>query len=362
MACVMPLIHLQSSLVMTPENVLLQIRDLKTHFFTENGVVRAVDGVSFDIPAGKTLGVLGESGCGKSVTGFSILQLINAPGRIVGGEVLFEREKNGRKEVVDLLEYGPRSEEIRRIRGNEIAMIFQEPMTSLDPLFSIGDQLAEAVLVHQKVSKRSALDRAVELLDKVRLPQARELLTKYPHQLSGGMRQRVMIAMALTGHPRLLIADEPTTALDVTTEAQILELMRSLQEEFGMAILFITHDLGVIAEMAESVVVMYLGKIVEKTDIRTLFDAPKHPYTRALLESIPKIGQKQQGPLHTIEGMVPSPFDIPTGCPFHPRCAHFMPSVCDERVPAEIPLEVGHSVRCHLYPERVEGDPHGSRV
>jgi peptide/nickel transport system ATP-binding protein len=347
---------------MTTDNVLLQIKDLRTHFFTENGVVRAVDGVSFDIPAGKTLGVLGESGCGKSVTGFSILQLINLPGRIVGGEILFEREKNGRKEVVDLLKYGSRSEDIRHIRGNEIAMIFQEPMTSLDPLFKIGDQLAEAVLVHQKVSKRSALDRAAELLDKVRLPQPRELMNKYPHQLSGGMRQRVMIAMALSGQPKLLIADEPTTALDVTTEAQILDLMKSLQAEFGMAILFITHDLGVIAEMAESVVVMYLGKVVEKTDVRTLFDAPKHPYTRALLESIPKVGQKQEGPLRTIEGMVPSPFDIPRGCPFHPRCANFMPGICDEAVPAETPLEGLHTVRCYLYSEQAEGDPHGNRA
>ncbi len=344
---------------MQTENMLLQIRDLRTHFFTESGVVRAVDGVSFDIPAGKTLGVLGESGCGKSVTGYSILQLINPPGRIVGGEIRFEREKNGRKEVVDLLSFPARSEDIRQIRGNEISMIFQEPMTSLDPLFTIGDQLAEAILVHQKVSKRSALDRAAELLDKVRLPQARELLTKYPHQLSGGMRQRVMIAMALSGQPRLLSADEPTTALDVTTEAQILDLMQSLQSEFGMAMLFITHDLGVIAKMAESVVVMYLGKVVEKTDVRTLFSDPKHPYTRALLESIPKVGHKQAGPLRTIEGMVPSPFDIPRGCPFHPRCASFMPGVCDEAMPAEIPLPGDQTVRCYLYSEQAEGGHHG---
>ncbi len=343
---------------MTTDNKLIQIKNLQTHFFLESGVVRAVDGVSFDIPVGKTLGVLGESGCGKSVTAYSILQLINRPGRIVGGEILFEREANGRKEVVDLLKFDPRSEDIRRIRGNEIAMIFQEPMTSLDPLFTIGDQLAEAVLVHQKVSKRSALDRAAELLDKVRLPQVKDLLNKYPHQLSGGMRQRVMIAMALTGQPRLLIADEPTTALDVTTEAQILELMRGLQEEFGMAILFITHDLGVIAEMAEDVVVMYLGKAVEKTDVHTLFESPKHPYTRALLESVPKIGQKHEGPLHTIEGMVPSPLNIPRGCSFHPRCAHFMPGVCDGVMPEETILEGGDAVRCYLYSEKPEGGAH----
>ncbi|MFN8447661.1 MAG: ABC transporter ATP-binding protein [Anaerolineae bacterium] len=340
------------------ENVLLQIKDLRTHFFTESGVVRAVDGVSFEVERGKTIGVLGESGCGKSVTGFSILQLINPPGRIVGGEVLYHRPN----EVVDLVKLNPRGEAIRQIRGNEIAMIFQEPMTSLDPLFTIGDQLSEAILVHQKIPKRSAMDRSAELMDKVRLPQARDLLTKYPHQLSGGMRQRVMIAMALSGQPNLLIADEPTTALDVTTEAQILDLLRSLQQEFGMAIMFITHDLGVIAEMAEEVVVMYLGRVVEKTDIRALFDAPKHPYTRALLESIPKVGQKSSGPLRTIEGMVPSPFDIPRGCPFHPRCTQFIPSVCDAALPPEVPVGEHHSVRCVLYAGEAEGDPHDQRA
>jgi oligopeptide/dipeptide ABC transporter ATP-binding protein len=355
----MPLIHLQSSVFMTTENMLLEIKDLRTHFFTESGVVRAVDGVSFQIPTGKTVGVLGESGCGKSVTAYSILQLINTPGRIVGGEILYRRTHSGRNQVVDLLRYGARSEDLRQIRGNEISMIFQEPMTSLDPLFTIGDQLAEAVLVHQRVSKWSALDRAAELLDKVRLPQARELLKRYPHQLSGGMRQRVMIAMALSGQPDLLIADEPTTALDVTTEGQILNLMQSLQEEFGMAILFITHDLGVIAEMADEVVVMYMGRVVEQTDVHTLFNDPKHPYTRALFQSIPKIGQKQEGPLQTIEGMVPSPFDIPRGCPFHPRCSSFMPGVCDVAVPAETLVEGNHAVRCYLYSNQVEGEPHG---
>ncbi len=347
---------------MTAENTLLEVKDLKTHFFTDTGIVRAVDGVSFNVERGKTLGVLGESGCGKSVTGYSILQLINPPGRIVGGEILFHREANGRPEVVDLAQLDPRGEAIRHIRGNEIAMIFQEPMTSLDPLFTVGDQLAEAILVHEKVSKRAAFDRSAELLDKVRLPQARDLMGKYPHQLSGGMRQRVMIAMALAGQPKLLIADEPTTALDVTTEAQILELMQSLQQEFNMAILFVTHDLGVIAEMAEEVVVMYLGRVVEKTDIQTLFNDPKHPYTRALLESIPKVGHKADGPLRTIEGMVPSPFAIPHGCPFHPRCASFMPGVCDAALPAEIRLDTDHSVRCFLYGEQTEGESHGSRI
>ncbi|MCC6804288.1 MAG: ABC transporter ATP-binding protein [Anaerolineae bacterium] len=340
---------------MPEPNLLLEVRNLHTHFFTESGVVRAVDGVSFTVERGQTLGVLGESGCGKSVTGFSVLHLVSPPGRIVGGEIVYHREKNGHHETIDLARLDPRGEAIRQIRGNEIAMIFQEPMTSLDPLFTIGDQLTEAILVHQKIPKRSALDRSAELLDKVRLPQARELLKKYPHQLSGGMRQRVMIAMALSGNPSLLIADEPTTALDVTTEAQILELMQSLQEEFSMAILFITHDLGVIAEMAEEVVVMYLGRVMEKTDIKSLFSEPKHPYTRALLESIPKVGHKRDERLQTIEGMVPSPFDIPPGCPFHPRCANFMSGVCDAAMPAEVPLEASHTVRCFLYSEQVEG-------
>jgi oligopeptide/dipeptide ABC transporter ATP-binding protein len=340
----MPPTRLQSS---APMNPLLEVKDLKTHFFTEGGVVRAVDGVSFEIMPGQTVGLLGESGCGKSVTGYSILHLINPPGRIVGGQMLFDR---GNGKVVDLLQYPTRSEAMRRIRGSEIAMIFQEPMTSLDPLFNIGNQLSEAVLVHQKVSKKAALDRATELLDKVRLPQPHDLLDKYPHQLSGGMRQRVMIAMALTGQPKLLIADEPTTALDVTTEAQILELMQSLQAEFNMAILFITHDLGVIAEMAEKVVVMYLGRVVEQTDIQALFDSPKHPYTEALLESMPRVGHKSAAPLRVIEGMVPSPFDIPPGCPFHPRCSKFMAGLCDVTDPALIKLDdAAHKVRCLLY-------------
>ena len=329
-------------------NPVLEVKDLQTHFFTEGGVVRAVDGVSFQIMPGKTLGLLGESGCGKSVTGYSILQLVNSPGRVVGGQILFD---SGRGEKVDLLQFGPRTEAMRRIRGNEIAMIFQEPMTSLDPLFNIGNQLSEAVLVHQRVSKKAALDRAAELLDKVRLPQPRELLEKYPHQLSGGMRQRVMIAMALTGQPKLLIADEPTTALDVTTEAQILELLQSLQDEFNMAMLFITHDLGVISEMAEEVIVMYLGRVVEQTDIEALFEAPKHPYTQALLESMPRVGHKSATPLRVIEGMVPSPFDIPSGCPFHPRCTRFMPGLCDTTQPKLIELDETHKVRCLLYEE-----------
>jgi peptide/nickel transport system ATP-binding protein len=335
---------------MSDENMLLEVKDLKTHFFTDRGVVRAVDGVNLQIKAGQTLGLLGESGCGKSVTGYSILHLINPPGRIVAGEILYHRGQ----EAIDLLKHNPKSETIRSIRGNDIAMIFQEPMTSLDPLFTVGNQIAEAILVHQNLPKKTAATMAADLLDKVRLPRPKDLLGKYPHQLSGGMRQRVMIAMALAGQPKLLIADEPTTALDVTTEAQILELLRDLQAEFKMAMLFITHNLGVIAEMAEEIAVMYLGRVVEQTDIASLFTAPKHPYSQALIESIPKVGQKTRGPLPVIEGMVPSPFDVPRGCPFHPRCRHFMPGICDEAFPALVDLDATHQVRCFLYKGDVE--------
>jgi oligopeptide/dipeptide ABC transporter ATP-binding protein len=342
------------------DNVLLDIRDLRTHFHTESGIVRAVDGVSFSVRQGQTVGVLGESGSGKSVMGLSLLNLINPPGRIASGQILYHRKRGDREETLDLLKYGSRSEEIRQIRGSEIAMIFQEPMTSLDPLYTIGSQISEAILVHEKVSKKAALDRTANLLDKVRLPQPRSLLERYPHQLSGGMRQRVMIAMALVGSPSLLIADEPTTALDVTTEGQILELLRSLQAEFRMAMLFITHDLGVIAEMAEEVLVMYLGRVVEKTDIQSLFNTPRHPYTQALLDSIPRLGNPTRGPLNAIQGMVPSPHEIPQGCPFHPRCASFMPQKCDKGFPGLTKIDDIHLVRCFKYSDITEGSPaHG---
>ena len=326
---------------------ILEVNDLKTHFFTEQGVVPAVDGVSLQIKRGGTLGVLGESGCGKSVTGFSILRLVRPPGEIVAGQIRYY----GRDTVNgdDLAQIDATSEEMRQMRGSEIAMVFQEPMTSLDPLFTVGNQIMEAILYHQDVSKAEARKIAIEMLDKVRMPQPREMIKKYPHQLSGGMRQRVVIAMALSCRPKLLIADEPTTALDVTTEAQILELMRELQDELGMAIMFITHDLGVIAEMAEEVAVMYLGKVVEQSDIESLFNDPQHPYTKALMQSIPKVGQKAEGRLETIRGMVPSPRNIPTGCPFHPRCASFMPGTCDTKPPQLKQSRPGHWVSCFLY-------------
>jgi oligopeptide/dipeptide ABC transporter ATP-binding protein len=333
---------------MANNNLLLEVNDLKTYFFTDSGTIRAVDGVSFAIGRAQTLGVLGESGCGKSVTGFSILRLVRPPGKSFGGEILYHRSGAA---PVNLLDYEPDSRAIQQIRGKEIAMIFQEPMTSLDPLFSIGDQIVEAIVYHQDLNKRAAWNMAVEMLERVRMPEPAAVARKYPHQLSGGMRQRVMIAIALSCRPNLLIADEPTTALDVTTEAQILELMRDLQNDLHMAIMFITHDLGVIAEMAEEVIVMYLGKVVEQTSVRRLFSSPKHPYTQALLQSIPKIGQKSGQHLQTIEGMVPSPHDIPPGCKFHPRCPKFMPGVCDTAEPPLIQIEPGHAARCFLYGE-----------
>ena len=341
------------------QNLLLEVNNLQTHFFLEEGVVRAVDGVSFQVKRGQTLGVLGESGCGKSVTGYSILRLVRSPGQIVGGEIWFHNNlHNGSSEQatdsrpdkpLDLAACDPFGRQIRQVRGAQIAMIFQEPMTSLDPVYTIGDQIAEAVLYHQQVTKPEARAMTIEMLRRVGLPQPEDLIDKYPHQLSGGMRQRVMIAMALILHPSLIIADEPTTALDVTTEAQILELLKELQRELGMAILFVTHDLGVIAEMAQEVIVMYLGKVVEQADVKTLFRDPKHPYTRALMRSIPRLGDRTRDRLQTIEGMVPTPSDIPPGCPFHPRCEEAIPGVCDVREPPVMTFGDGHWARCVLY-------------
>ena len=348
----MPPIRLPSRTRILTDDLLLQVKDLKTYFYTETGVVRAVDGVSFNIRRGEIVGMLGESGCGKSVTGYSILHLISAPGKIVGGEILLHRAQG---DVIDLLKFDARGDEIRQVRGRDIAMVFQEPMTALDPLFTVGDQIMETLLVHENISKKAAAAKAVELLDHVRMPEPRQAVEKYPHQLSGGMRQRVVIALALACSPKLLIADEPTTALDVTTEAQILELMRDLQREMGMAILFITHDLGIIAEMADSAVVMYLGSVVEQADIKTLFNHPKHPYTQALYQSIPKLGESKRERLETISGMVPPPYNLPKGCKFHPRCPHFMPGICDTALPPLLEAEAGHGVRCYLYDEAHHG-------
>ena len=323
---------------------LLEIRNLETSFKTEGGFVRAVDDVSLTIEPGEVVGLVGESGCGKTVTSLSILQLLpTPPASIDEGEILFQ----GR----DLLKLTP--EELRRIRGNEIAMIFQEPMTSLNPVFTIGNQLIEAIELHQNLSGKAARARAIEMLRLVGIPRAEEVIDEYPHRFSGGMRQRAMIAMALSCNPKLLIADEPTTALDVTIQAQILDLMLELKERIGTAILFITHDLSVIAEMADKVVVMYAGKVVEEADVRTLFHDPGHPYTQGLIGSRPTIEAEQERLLY-IPGNVPNPLEMPGGCPFHPRCPHAM-KVCTEQMPAARTLKTGHSVRCWLH-EKLE--PH----
>ncbi|MEM7737493.1 MAG: ABC transporter ATP-binding protein [Deinococcota bacterium] len=330
-------------------SVLLEVTDLHTHFPTEEGLVRAVDGISFTVERGKTLGILGESGCGKSVTGFSLLQLVQPPGKIVNGRINYFVDD---RDAIDITGLEPTSRHLRELRGNHIGMIFQEAMTSLDPLYSVGEQLVEAILQHRKWTKQQARAAAITFLGKVNLPEPGQLMRRYPHQLSGGQRQRVMIAIALSCGPSLLIADEPTTALDVTTEAQILDLLKTLQRDLGMAMIFISHDLGVIAEVADEVVVMYLGKIVERAPTETLFHAPKHPYTQALLASVPTLGQKTQGPLNAIRGMVPNPQERPSGCLFHPRCPSMKPGVCDAIEPSMTSLPDG-DVRCVLY----EGAP-----
>jgi len=324
---------------------LLRIAGLKTHFFTDDGVVKAVDGVDLMVEQGKTLCVLGESGCGKSIMARSILRIVDRPGRIVDGSITYQAA-DGRS--VDLAAMSPTSPAIRQIRGSDIAMIFQEPMTSLGPIQKIGKQIVETILLHRKMSKAEAKETAIEMLNRVGIPRPRERFEAYPFELSGGMRQRAMIAMALCCQPRLLIADEPTTALDVTTQAQILDLIADLKEEFDMAVMLITHDLGVVAEVAEDVAVMYLGKVVEKGDVYSIFEEPKHPYTRALLESVPRIGVRHEGRLPAIEGMVPHPLVRPTGCPFRTRCREFMPGICDVHQP-ELQRQGRTDVACFLH-------------
>jgi oligopeptide/dipeptide ABC transporter ATP-binding protein len=307
-------------------------------------VVRAVDGVSFSIERQKTLGVVGESGCGKSVTGLSIMGLVPMPpGKIVEGKILYHR--NGK--IVDITKLNPKGREIRSIRGNEIAMIFQEPMTSLNPVYTIGNQIMEAIILHQKVNKKEARERAIEMLTEVGIPLPEQRVDEYPHQLSGGMRQRAMIAMALSCNPSLLIADEPTTALDVTIQAQILELMKKLQEEFRMAIMMITHNLGVVAETSDNVVVMYMGKVVEQSDVRRVFHDPKHPYTQGLMKSIPSLAKRKER-LEPIKGVVPDPYDLPPGCVFNPRCPYAQ-EICMKEEPSFFEVEGGHWAKCWLY-------------
>jgi oligopeptide/dipeptide ABC transporter ATP-binding protein len=339
--------------------VLLEVKDLKTYFPLREGTVRAVDGVDVAVKRGTTVGLVGESGCGKSVTAFSILQIVGRPGRIMGGQILYHRRMDARgtsqtNEVIDLASLNPRSAQMRAIRGREIAMIFQEPMTSLSMMHTIGFQIVEAILLHQKITKVEARERAIEMLSYVGIPMPSERYDAYPFQLSGGMRQRAMIAMALVCRPSLLIADEPTTALDVTIQAQIMELMQRLQDEMDMAIMLITHDLGVVAEMCDEVAVMYLGEVVEHGDVRSVFENPLHPYTRALMRSIPKLGEGRRKELEPIEGTVPDAFNRPSGCPFHPRCTEAPSAVCAEVHPEMIRAGSGRMVRCVLYQDNAE--------
>jgi oligopeptide transport system ATP-binding protein len=323
------------------QELLLQVKDLRTHFFTDAGVVKAVDGVDLEIHKGETLGVVGESGSGKSITAMSIMRLIpEPPGKIVSGEVIF----NG-KDLIKASEH-----EMMKIRGNEIAMIFQDPMTSLNPVLTVGEQIMEAIVLHQKVSRSEAKKRAIEMLKKVGIPEAQSRVNNYPHQFSGGMRQRVMIAMALSCNPKLLIADEPTTALDVTIQAQILDLMNNLKKDFGTAIMLITHDLGVVAELCQKILVMYAGNTVEYTDAKALFAVPKHPYTWGLLGSLPKLDASETQRLEPIEGQPPDLRHLPMGCNFAPRCKH-KKAICEQQKPSLIEIEAGHFVSCFLYGE-----------
>ena len=355
---------------------LIEVKDLRVEFDVRAGIVKAVDGLTLTIQRGKTLGVIGESGCGKSMTARAILNMIPKPGKITHGKIVYHRrlQNNGQSQlddVVELTELDPDGKVIREIRGGEIGMIFQEPMSSLTPVYTVGshineavalhhltpvrkvgDQLAEQVMAHRQVTKEESREIAIKMLQRVGIPKPTERVDSYPHQLSGGQRQRVMIAIALSCEPALLIADEPTTALDVSIEAQILDIMRELQESVNMAIMFITHNLGVIASMADEIVVMYMGKAVERAKVVDLFKNAKHPYTQALLKSIPHLGKKKVGGrLASISGMVPDPFNLPTGCVFHPRCPMFMPGKCDQIAPSWTKVDEEHWVSCLLYEE-----------
>ncbi len=328
---------------------LLEVENLKVYFYTEDGVVPAVDDVTFALKPGEIIGIVGESGCGKSVTSLAVLRLIpDPPGKIIAGSIKFEGQ--------DLASL--KDKEMRKIRGNDIAMIFQEPMTSLNPVFTIGYQIGEVLTLHQGLNDKEAHEKSIAMLKLVGIPRPDKVVDEYPHSLSGGMRQRAMIAMALSCNPKLLIADEPTTALDVTIQAQILELMKGLKEKINTSIMLITHDLGVIAEMAEHVVVMYAGKIVEDAKVVTLFKNPQHPYTIGLLNSKPKLEQEEIGEkLTSIQGMVPNPLNMPTGCHFHPRCQHVMP-VCREKMPPLVEESPDHKIRCWLF-NGVNGESKG---
>lgn len=331
---------------MTGNDVLLNVKNLTTHFFSREGVVKAVDGVSFAVRRGETLGIAGESGCGKSVMAQSILRIVPGNGRIVDGEISLYHNN----EIIDLVKLDWQGPQIRAIRGGIISMVFQEPMTSFSMNYTIGNQISEVIRLHQQCSEKEARQRAIDILSKVGLPKPEQTIDAYPFALSGGMRQRAMIAMALSCHPRLLIADEPTTALDVTIQAQVLDLMKALQRELGMALIVITHDLAVISELCDSVMIMYLGTDVESAPAQELFRNPKHPYTIGLLSSVPKLGAGKTQIIEPIQGTVPTPSERSSGCPFHPRCPQAIQGTCDVHFPRQVEVGAGHTVRCHLYP------------
>jgi oligopeptide/dipeptide ABC transporter ATP-binding protein len=347
---------------------ILSVRDLRTYFFSEEGVVKAVDGASFDLHPGRTLGIVGESGCGKSVTARSILRIVERPGRIVSGEIHVRRPGvDGRpEESVDVVRLDSGGREMRQVRGGEIGLVFQEPMTSFSPVHTVGNQMIETIQLHLGLDARAARERAIDLLRQVGIPKPERRVDEYAFQLSGGLRQRAMIATALACGPRILIADEPTTALDVTTQAQILDLLRHLQAREGMAIILITHNLGVVAEMCDEVVVMYLGRVVERGPVDAIFHSPRHPYTRALLRSIPSIQAEVRTKLPTIAGSIPHPHNRPPGCPFHPRCVEWIRGTCERHEPELLPLE-GESavaVSCFLHhpPRASAAAPAGVRA
>ncbi len=333
-----------------PDDTLLSVHNLQTYFYSRDGVVRAVDGVSFAVKPGEILGIAGESGCGKSVTSQSILRILPKNGRIVGGEILFRYDDR----TIDLATTDVDGKEIRDIRGKEIAMVFQEPMTAFSPVHTIGNQIVETIRIHQQVSREEAREEAIELLRRVGMPNAARNIDEFTFNLSGGMRQRAMVALSLSCQPKLLIADEPTTAVDVTIQAQMLELLREIQADLGMAIIMITHDLGVIAELTDRVMIMYLGKEVEHGLVEDIFHRPMHPYTRGLLASIPKM-EPGRVPISPIEGSVPNPYAMPAGCKFHPRCTDYIPGVCEQRDPPLTEIALGHEVSCYLYGGREEG-------
>ncbi len=332
------------------DKLLIELKDLKVHFAIDEGLLKAVDGVDLNIYEGKTLGLVGESGCGKSVTSQALLRIVPPPGRIEGS-ILFQKSEGGTEDLAALPMDG---QTIRAIRGKEIAMIFQEPMASFSPLYTMGNQIMEAIKLHRTKDEAEARAIAVEMFKKVGISNPEKRLDEYPHEFSGGMRQRVMIAMALSCNPRLLIADEPTTALDVTIQAQVLELMKELQKDLGMGILFITHDLGVVAEMCDEVAVMYLGRIVEKAPVDDIYHNARHPYTQGLLRSIPRIGSNLNEKLASIDGTVPVPLGLPPMCGFHERCDRKIAGLCDRKTPPLVEREPGHLVRCFLYGEEAQ--------